>query len=163
MTLSEVLEKIPPTSRRVEQSTDPTLNQMIQRRSDVEVARLEQADDADLSTRIQQLEQEWDIERTLQLNASVLAFSGSMLGYTTRNRRYFLVPTVIFGFFLQHALQGWCPPIPIFRRLGVRTQREIERERYALKLLRGDFESLSELPKDDLNTRVRGVLQAIDA
>ena len=43
------------------------------------------------------------------------------------------------GFLLQHALQGWCPPVPVFRRLGVRTTAEIDRERYALKALRGDF------------------------
>ena len=42
-------------------------------------------------------------------------------------------------FLLQHALQGWCPPLPLLRRLGVRTQAEIERERYALKAIRGDF------------------------
>ena len=29
--------------------------------------------------------------------------------------------------------------MPLLRRLGVRTQSEIEYERYALKLLRGDF------------------------
>jgi len=29
--------------------------------------------------------------------------------------------------------------MPIFRRLGLRTSREIARERYAVKALRGDF------------------------
>ena len=43
---------------------------------------------------------------------------------------------------LQHALQGWCPPLPLFRRLGFRTQEEIARERYALKGMRGDFAGL---------------------
>jgi hypothetical protein len=31
------------------------------------------------------------------------------------------------------------PPIPLLRRLGIRTSREIEIERVALKILRGDF------------------------
>jgi hypothetical protein len=35
-------------------------------------------------------------------------------------------------FLLQHGLQGWCPPLPVLRRLGVRTQREIDAEKYAL-------------------------------
>jgi hypothetical protein len=39
-----------------------------------------------------------------------------------------------------HAVQGWCPPIPLLRRLGIRTQQEIDAEKYALRLLRGDFE-----------------------
>jgi hypothetical protein len=48
------------------------------------------------------------------------------------------------GFLLQHALQGWCPPVSLFRRLGVRTSAEIEQERYALKALRGDFQNIPE-------------------
>ncbi len=45
-------------------------------------------------------------------------------------------------FLLQHALQGWCPPVPFFRERGVRTAAEIGRERYALKALRDDFRNL---------------------
>jgi hypothetical protein len=43
------------------------------------------------------------------------------------------------GFLFQHAIEGWCPPVPILRRLGFRTAREIDIERVALKTLRGDF------------------------
>jgi hypothetical protein len=39
----------------------------------------------------------------------------------------------------EHAVQGWCPPLPILRRMGFRTAREIDTERTALKALRGDF------------------------
>ena len=67
---------------------------------------------------------------------------GLTLGVTT-NRRWLLVPIVVQSFFLQHALQGWCPPIPVLRRLGMRTAQEIARERYALKALRGDFVEVS--------------------
>jgi len=35
-------------------------------------------------------------------------------------------------FLLQHGMQGWCPPLPILRRLGVRTRGEIDREKYEL-------------------------------
>lgn len=49
---------------------------------------------------------------------------------------------MVGGFLLQHALQGWCPPVPVLRRLGFRTQTEIDEERYALKALRGDFREL---------------------
>jgi len=35
---------------------------------------------------------------------------------------------------LQHGLQGWCPPLPLLRRLGIRTRGEIDREKYALKV-----------------------------
>lgn len=43
-----------------------------------------------------------------------------------------------------HAVQGCCPPVPLLRRLGLRTREEIERERYALKALMGDFAGLSQ-------------------
>ncbi len=58
-------------------------------------------------------------------------------------------PAAVAGFLFQHAVQGWCPPVPLFRRLGFRTAREIDHERYALKALRGDFRRLehgSDLP-----------------
>jgi hypothetical protein len=49
----------------------------------------------------------------------------------------------IWVFLLQHAIQGWCPPLPLLRRLGIRNQREIEAERIALKILRDDFDEIS--------------------
>jgi hypothetical protein len=35
------------------------------------------------------------------------------------------------------------PPVPIFRRLNVRTQKEIDREISVLKFIRGDFENIN--------------------
>jgi hypothetical protein len=37
--------------------------------------------------------------------------------------------------------------VGLFRRLGVRTQREIDEERYALKLIRGDFDDVDRQPR----------------
>ncbi len=48
------------------------------------------------------------------------------------------------AFLFQHAVQGWCPPVPVLRRLGFRTTYEIDRERYALKALRGDFDGVAQ-------------------
>src|SRR5207248_4852197 len=83
-------------------------------------------------------DREWDIERCVETLAPSLTLAGLFLGVTV-SKKWFLLPALIQGFFLQHALQGWCPPIPVLRRLGVRTQAEIDQERYALKALRGDF------------------------
>jgi hypothetical protein len=41
-------------------------------------------------------------------------------------------------FYLQHTLQGWCPPLPLLRRLGFRTPGEIEEERAELEALLAD-------------------------
>lgn len=93
-----------------------------------------------ISGRIAELEQEWDVERTLELNASTLALTGLVLGVAT-NKKWLILPGVVLPFLMQHALQGWCPPLPVMRSLGIRTRQEIDLEKYALKALRGDFEN----------------------
>jgi hypothetical protein len=152
--------QLPATARRVEDNTDPRLNERIRARTDAEVVRLESASDDDISARLRELDQEWDVERLLQVNASVLVMLGVLLGAKV-DRRFLALPAAVFTFFGQHAVQGWCPPVPVFRRLGVRTHREIARERYALKALRGDFD---DLPARNAGSsrRVRAALAAVD-
>ncbi|NML18304.1 hypothetical protein [Azohydromonas caseinilytica] len=158
--MTGLAHRLPATSRRVELHTAPRLNQAIRDRADAEVLRLESADAATLASRGRALRQEWDIERALQLNASVAATLGLLLA--SRDRRFLLLPLAVFSFFAQHALQGWCPPVPVMRRLGMRTVREIERERYALKALHGDFDALPG-PDTPVSERVRAALAAVDA
>ena len=93
---------------------------------------------AAIDGRIHELDREWDIERTLEMNAGAFAFTGIVLGAVV-NRKWLILPAVIGAFLIQHAVQGWCPPIEFLRRMGVRTRHEIDREKYALKALRGDF------------------------
>ena len=88
--------------------------------------------------RLSELDEEWDIERVLETGSSALTLTGLLLGVGV-SRKWLLLSLAVQGFFMQHALQGWCPPLPLFRRLGVRTQYEIEQERCALRALRGDF------------------------
>jgi len=94
-----------------------------------------------IEVRLEELDREWDIERMLEANAATIALIGLCLGATV-DRRYLLLPAAVTGFLLQHALQGWCPPVPLLRSLGVRTAGEIDEERYALKALRGDFKGV---------------------
>ena len=115
--------------------------------------------DAEISARIDALDREWDIERYLEVIAPSFALSGVTLG-TLGSRKWLLLPAVVLGFLVQHAIQGWCPPLAVLRRMGVRTRREIEEERYALKALRGDF---SGLPPDAPQNRVTRVDAALDA
>lgn len=156
-----LLDRLPPTTRRVELQTAPHLNEAIRQRTDAEIVRLEGASSAQIAERLRTLDREWDVERLLQLNASVIVLTGLALA-TTVSRKFLLLPAGVFGFFAQHALQGWCPPIPVFRRLGVRTQREIERERHALKALRGDYDDVPQPAQAEAGTRVRAALSAVD-
>lgn len=108
----------------------------------------------DIDRRLAELDREWDIERVLEANAASVSLLG--LGLTVTSGRHWLVlPIAVAAFLLQHAMQGWCPPLPVFRRLGIRTTREIEAERYALKCLRGDF---STAMSGDLPARERARL-----
>ncbi|MBX3300652.1 MAG: DUF2892 domain-containing protein [Nitrospira sp.] len=130
-----------PTTTRVEQHTDEAVNEEIQRQIEQRIASVGKQGEYEINRRLEKLDQEWDMERTLEANAATIALVGLGLGALV-NRRFFILPAVVAGFLLQHAVQGWCPPVPFFRRLGIRTAREIDSERYGLKAIRGDFEDL---------------------
>jgi hypothetical protein len=87
-----------------------------------------------------------------------VAFTGVVLGAAV-DRRWLALPALVTAFLFQHAVQGWCPPIPVLRRLGFRTMREIDTERYALKALRGDFGPLGP-GKRDRDTQASHAVQA---
>jgi hypothetical protein len=124
---------------RVRQRTDPLVNRQIDDEIEKNIRYYEAQPREVITQRIQELEREWDIERTLQTNAASLSLIGLTLGLSGR-RRWLTVPVVVAGFLLMHGIQGWCPPVPLFRGAGVRTRTEIDRERFALKYLRGDFD-----------------------
>lgn len=128
------------TVDRVPEHTNDEINARILTQTKNNVIRVSKAGPQAIDKRLAELDQEWDVERTLETNAATAILVGSALGAFV-NKRFFLFPAVVAGFLLQHALQGWCPPLPLFRRLGVRTAAEIDQERYALKALRGDFAS----------------------
>lgn len=129
---------LPSTADRVPNNTSNVVNQQIRRQTERNVAHYAAAGNWAIDRRLQELDREWDMERILEANAATVSLVGLTLGAAV-NRKWFALPAVVSGFLLQHALQGWCPPLPIFRRLGVRTATEINEERMALKALRGDF------------------------
>lgn len=135
---------IPATTERVSRHTAEEINERIRRETLDNLSECIAGGTAAVDKRLRDLEHEWDIERTLEANAATLSLIGLGLGAFV-DRKWFALPAVVCGFLLQHAIQGWCPPVPLFRRLGVRTSTEIDRERYALKSLRGDFQGLPTL------------------
>jgi hypothetical protein len=134
---------IPTTTARVPEHTAKHVNQQIREETRKSVERVAAQGPDAVERRLRELDAEWDIERTLEANAATLVATGGALALLV-DRRFALIPLVVGGFLLQHAVQGWCPPLPVFRRMGVRTQTEIEEERHALKALRGDFRGVSE-------------------
>jgi hypothetical protein len=85
-----------------------------------------------IENRIKELDKEWDVNRILDLNAATLSFTGVILSATV-SKKWLWLPGIVTGFLLQHAIQGWCPPIALFRQLGARSRQEIDREKYALR------------------------------
>lgn len=139
MRLSVESKEVMKTADRVSQNTSEGVNESLQAKSRARVMAAGREPGGRISARLTALQHEWDIERVLQANASLLALIGTILGLTL-HRRFLAIPCLVLFFLLQHPIQGWCPPMPIFRRMGFRTRQEIDREIHALKALRRDFD-----------------------
>jgi hypothetical protein len=150
---------IPSTTARVPEHTARHVNAEIRHQTEENIANYAKAGPEAIEHRLEELDREWDIERTLEANAAIVSLVGLTLGGTV-DRKWFMFPAVVAGFLLQHAVQGWCPPVPLFRRLGFRTQTEIDYERYALKALRGDFRRISQPGQKDDRAAAREALEA---
>ena len=147
---------LPATTRRVARNTPDDINRDIQQQIEASV-RYYAEHPEQIGRRLAELDREWDIERTLEANAATIALTGTAFG-TLIDRRFLAIPLLVTGFLLQHALQGWCPPVMFFRRRGVRTAEEIAVERFALKALRGDFRNVDQA--SDALTRAGAALIA---
>jgi hypothetical protein len=148
---------LPNTPDRVPMHTSAAVNRRIEQ-DIAESVRWHARHPERIDQRLYELDAEWDIERTLEANAATIALTGTLLGIFV-DRRFLALPVAVTAFLLQHAVQGWCPPVPFFRKRGVRTMREIDEERFALKALRGDFGPIGPGPhnRDD---RASHALQA---
>jgi hypothetical protein len=126
---------------RVREHTSQRINQRITRSINENVERAVRGGRDAIIQRLAELEHEWDIDRALMANFALLggaAYVGGLERYSRspwfgRKRKGLLyLVGAQMGFLLLHAAVGWCPPVPVFRRLGVRTKAEIEVERAAL-------------------------------
>lgn len=144
---------LPTTVDRVPQNTAEGVNRRIRRQTEDRVADYAARRRFDIDRRLDELDAEWDIERALEALAPSFTLGGLLLGLTV-NRKWLLLPAVVNAFFLQHALQGWCPPLPVLRRLGFRTAPEIEAERHALLRLRDEPGDLPFVEQDEPEMRV---------
>ncbi len=130
------------TTGRVKRLTAEEINAKLRREAETRVAyyanHLEEIDG-----RLRELDEEWDIERVIETESAATILTGFLLGATV-SRKWFVLPVFASAMLLLHNLRGEYPLLPLFRRLGLRTGREIAQERYALKALRGDFRDVSQ-------------------
>lgn len=127
---------------RVKEATPSTINAKIENEMWNRVSKYYNKSSDEITARIHELEKEWDIERYLGVNMSTLALIGVALSYFI-HINWLILPAIVLIFFFQHSVQGWCPPLPIMRLLKIRTRKEIEQEKYALKIIRGDFNNVT--------------------
>ncbi|HEX5816182.1 MAG TPA: hypothetical protein VF010_12700, partial [Methylomirabilota bacterium] len=108
-------QALPATVDRVPESTSDKVNDRIRRTTERNVARAARGGAGHIDRRLRELDREWDIERTLESNAATVSLVGLGLGALV-HRTFYALPAIVAIFLLQHALQGWCPPLPVFRR-----------------------------------------------
>ena len=135
------------TTNRVPKHTPEHLNEKILAKTKQNLIYHGTSPEA-IGNRLKNLDREWDIERVLEANASSLVLIGVILGALV-SPWFYIISFLVAGFLLQHAIQGWCPPIRLFRRFGFRTHAEIATEQYALRFLRGDFVQAEDLKNQD--------------
>jgi hypothetical protein len=115
----------------------------VNRRIDAEVERCvrhmaEQTDHSVISRYLEGLEREWDLNRVVMVAASAVSLLGCVVA-PPRGGAWRLVGGVAAGLLLQQGVFGFGPLALLARRLGVRSRKEIDLEKFALKALRGDF------------------------
>jgi len=129
---------LPSTTERVAVYTNPEMNEMIRSMTQENLVCMEDAEEEELTRRIQKLNAEWDMERYVEAKAAMCIMGCSLLGIA-KNKFWSLLTLVTGTFLLQHALLGWCPSAPVMRKMGIRTAEEINQEKMVLKMLRKDF------------------------
>ena len=149
-------------SDRVRENTSDEINRHLDRRAEDRVRGYANASQTDITNRIEELEYEWSIERVIETEAPVMGLTGLALGVGV-NRKFLALPAFVSSMVLLHAVQGWYPLLPVFRRMGFRSRQEIDREKFALKTLRGDFgNSFTETNGDDeIAARVEAAFKAV--
>ena len=107
-----------------------------------------------ITDRLAQLDREWSAGRMTKATIGVLIVAG--LGLTALAGPWWLVLPAIGGFFLLQYLfsrTSWLGAT--FREMGFRSGGDIDQEKFALRVLRGDFKHLPTVheieSKDDIS------------
>ena len=102
-------------------------------------------DQEDINLRLMELDDEVDLETYLQTQSAALTIAGVVLSFTS-SKKWLVLPLISSLLAVGNYIRGSNNPFNYFRKLGFRTRAEIEKERYALKAIRGDFKYLIDVP-----------------
>ena len=96
------------TVDRVPRHTSQEINRQIEIQI-AESVRWHAAHPEGIDRRLHELDQEWDVERTLEANASTPAFTGVMLG-ATMDKRWLALPAIVTGSYSSMRCRAGVPP-----------------------------------------------------
>jgi hypothetical protein len=127
----------PPEHDLVRQHTSERSNERIDQDTRAALERASPTD-ATIQARLAELDREWNVDRALMLNFAIIGgLSGSLamrsMKRTGRLGGWGAMFFTQIAFLAHHAIRSWCPPMPVFRRLGYRSAAEICAERVALE------------------------------
>jgi hypothetical protein len=111
------------------------------------LARLESMKDAspeEIEERVDELAWEYDVSCATTVTLATFSLAG--LALSRLSSKFLAVPAIASGLLVWENLPVPSAAAPLFRRLGFRSRTEIERERHALKMLRGDYRRAEEDP-----------------
>ena len=123
---------------RVRMMSAEQANRAIDQATEDSIARVTAGGRSEIERRLVELQREWNVDRALVLNFSVLVLA--QLIAAKRTRRWLWGPLIQTSFLIMHTTIGWCPPVLWVRPMGFRTRYEIQAEREAL------LRHLGELP-----------------
>ena len=142
--------------------TTEQVDEGIRRRTETNVARYAADGPEAIDRRLRELDREWDDERAWECTAAAATLIGTVMATGRRRKWWSLLPLVAGGVLLRHAITGWHPKLPLFRAVGFRPPAEIDRERYALKTIRGDFTDLPHVASElEDRTGIGRILEAV--
>ena len=131
-------------------AADSKINSAIRKKTLENLSLYKNSNSQLIAKRLKQLDCEWDTGRVLETSAGILILLSSYYGLKSK-RYWFLVTGLIGIFILFHSLKGWCPPLPLIRKCMIRTSEEIYNEKTALKVMRGDFNEITDDVSEILN------------
>lgn len=112
-----------------------------------------------IASRLRELDEEWSMSQVFRTGAAAAVLAGITLG-ALFGRKWLALSAAAGGLLLQHSVTGSCLPTEPLLRSRFRPQQQIELERYALKVLRGDFQGLAP-SEGDLLSAARRAMHAV--
>lgn len=119
-------------------TTEAELDAQVDRETAASIAYYSRRERDEISRRLGELDREWSVERVMEMKIAGVSFLGVVFGLLGR-KRWLLLSGMLLPFLFQQSMEGSSAATRMLRRFGLRTRAEIDRERYALKALRGDF------------------------